>query len=858
MRAIRAVPGARAVVSVMIIATVLTATTGSAGAAEANPDLDPSCDIDVSLVLDASGSIQGFGAVPDMRQLGLGLVEGLTDRGTRLGVVEFGTFADEPIPLTPVTGATAAEIFNPYFSGRASPSYYDGRVGRYTNWDDGLRLVAGKDERPDLVIFVSDGVPNTIGSQATAVANNGGTPAEAAGVAALHADALKAAGTHVLAVGVAGLNDAAGIDLLTSLSGDQSIAEAGPLAGDYFVGDFADLASTFDQLVRAMCGGTLLVRSVVDVDGDLTTTDDRVPAEGRPITVSSPDGTATLSRPETGPQGSVVVNFDWAHGATSVSSTITQSPPEGYYVATTNCAGADAPGTFDGGYTQRAVTVARTDTARCTFVNKELPAVLDFDLKVDRIVDVDGSGDNSVGDVIHYRAVAVNVGGAVLENVVIGSELVSWDTCSPDQGTDLGRAERLVCRGTLVIGGDPPPGAIVHLATAQADQIPVVADTELTVLPSARLAFDKEVIRVEDRDGSGDSSVGDVVHYRLTATNVGDANLTEVAVADPLIPDLSCIPAIVVVLSPGQRVVCDGTVTITADHLGSAVTNQAQATSRQTGIVRDGERLNVPDLGVRLNTMYLGYDDNDDNGAPSRGDEVRILNVATNTGGSMLSRTAVSDDRSRDLTCESVSPWLEPGVSRHCYGSYLVTRSDHGIDLGLRGRLTTAQLPDVTDTDTMPVPRAELDVQGSLYQLIDNDSSQDPSPGDVAVFRFGVTNVGEMTLTEVEFHQFGLVGVTCTGRADGRLGVGEFIECYGEHPITRSDVGTTVAPQGRASSWQAIEDTSVVELPVGVPDASIDMVVLRIVDTDEDGRTSVGDRIEYRVTVTNTGTANLA
>ena len=71
-------------------------------------------------------------------------------------------------------------------------------------------------------------------------------------------------------------------------------------------------------------------------------------------------------------------------------------------------------------------------------------------------------------------------------------------------------------------------------------------------MPTPELSVDKPAPTNADEDGPGDVSVGDTLTYTVTATNSGDANLTNVVVSDGLItPTGGTTPC--AVAHPGAR-----------------------------------------------------------------------------------------------------------------------------------------------------------------------------------------------------------------------------------------------------------------------------------------------------------------
>ena len=159
-----------------------------------NPPIDDSCGVDVTLVLDASGSIRSAGAVDSVRNAATAFLTALADTNSTARVIDFGSNARQTAPRTNVTtasisatgvlGQALALYYNPIppyptgVSGHAyrgggrnvflESSYTNGSSIEYTNWDDALNETATSP--PELVVFLTDGAPTAV------VADQAGDP----------------------------------------------------------------------------------------------------------------------------------------------------------------------------------------------------------------------------------------------------------------------------------------------------------------------------------------------------------------------------------------------------------------------------------------------------------------------------------------------------------------------------------------------------------------------------------------------------------------------------------------------------------------------------------------------------------
>src|SRR5262249_17464557 len=149
---------------------------------------------------------------------------------------------------TVVTDDTIKSVFDPYINNRYNPA-------GSTNWEDAFRLGRYFLPRPDpnrahLTVFITDGDPNVVVRQANVTYDPGNPNVNqnqyelkvplatnqtqsagndaAAGPAVANANAIKATGSHVLAIAVgAGLNSQQSLNRLIRVSGPDVFSGTG-------------------------------------------------------------------------------------------------------------------------------------------------------------------------------------------------------------------------------------------------------------------------------------------------------------------------------------------------------------------------------------------------------------------------------------------------------------------------------------------------------------------------------------------------------------------------------------------------------------------------------------------------------
>jgi LPXTG-motif cell wall-anchored protein/uncharacterized repeat protein (TIGR01451 family) len=321
--------GATALATVLSVATAPTpAAAQTAPTPAPNPTMPDSCGTNVTLVLDASGSIQSSDAVSTVRNAGEAFLDALADTGSFARVTQFATLTQQLAPQTEVTTASlqSGGVFRQAIDGYYNPQpprpsgvtihRYDGSGDpasasnwtesnssiQYTNWDASLDQAGAVQIRPtQLVVYVTDGDPtaynfdqagdpfpaddvgmNTDKDQAAAVTINR---------AIEEANQIKTGGTRMLAVGVgsAVTGNQASIDRLVQIAGPQTVTDQtiGTITSINqvdvaLVKDFDKLAQFLRAVVSQLCSPSLTIRKLAQTSDDA----DYVPAAGWQFTTT--------------------------------------------------------------------------------------------------------------------------------------------------------------------------------------------------------------------------------------------------------------------------------------------------------------------------------------------------------------------------------------------------------------------------------------------------------------------------------------------------------------------------------------------------------------------------------------------
>ncbi len=324
-----------------------------------NPSLQAGCGLHVMLVLDRSGSINSTAAA-QVRGATRSFLEALNGTGSQVGIIDFADTAALRVNYTSVTDVTM-HAFDDYLA------HYT--TGGTTNWQAAFDQVAAANGRgpvADLVVFITDGDPNTYNTGTTTrYLTNAEGDVRPLGLAQAEAGYVQGSAgddaSHVFALGVGtAVNNEDSRSRLVAITGPNEYTGQDDDFGtsDYaVVGRFGDLEPTLRQIAVALCAPSLTVTKVVDNLG----TGNYQPQEGWAFTtaLSVSPGTFDWRIPtvtdDTGPQTAAtdshgVTHFQWGTSSDETRSSITlteQAPPAGYEFVKSVCSTHGSTGVTD-------------------------------------------------------------------------------------------------------------------------------------------------------------------------------------------------------------------------------------------------------------------------------------------------------------------------------------------------------------------------------------------------------------------------------------------------------------------------------------------------------------------------------
>jgi len=469
----------------------------------------------------------------------------------------------------------------------------------------------------------------------------------------------------------------------------------------------------------------------------------------------------------------------------------------------------------------------------------------------------------AIGDMLDYEYVVTNTG-----NVTITSPIQVDDdrilppaivNCPALPTGGLLPNDSITCTASYAVTqADLDAGEVTNIASASdGTTTSPTDDATVTGTQSPALSIEKEA-QEADFD-----TVGDILTYEYTVTNIGNVGISNIAVTDDRISNVSCSVATIgngdAVLDPTETVVCTASYTVTQDDLDAGeVTNIASVdgtpsggdlTSPETSETVDA--VQSPELTLVKSPVETTFN--------AVGDILNYTYEVSNTGNVLISNIVVTDDRISSVTCDvpaigNADANLDPGEVVICTASYSVTQDD--LDAG--------EVINNADADGTPaggtLTPAEADATVTGEQLPDLDVVKTATdvnfelPGDITTYEYVVTNTGNVTLTDpITVTDNLITNVTCPALPAGGLAPNASLTCTASYTVTQADLDAgqvtnlASASDGTTTSPQTSETIPADQSPA-----------LSIVKTALfSDFTQAGEVVQYEFEVTNTGNLTL-
>lgn len=516
------------------------------------------------------------------------------------------------------------------------------------------------------------------------------------------------------------------------------------------------------------------------------------------------------------------------------------------------------------------------ETVTCTFSNRKLQYPPAFTVsKTNNADHLDGTfSDNETvpGTAVYpwtvpYRLVIANTGSSPMTLASITDDKVP-SLLAPLSG---GSPECATLIGTVVAGGDSVTcffeatfynanltqvlNTVTITATNLAGTTVLSDSSTVSFVQAPKLGLTKTAnIPIYD-------AVGQVLTYKLVATNEGNVTLTDVSISDPKLGALACTPSQPTTLEPGESVSCAGSHTVTQDDLNAGkYENTANAQGTAPGGVVNAPPASalataqaVPDLHLTKSVTPTTYE--------AVGQVLQYTLVATNAGNVTLGNVQITDPKLGTLTCTPALPAvLDPGESVTCTGSHSIVQAD--LDAGSYSNTATAvgtpPIGPVVEAVAQTVTVTAIQKPALLLTKAGAPPTYD-AVGQIITYTIVATNSGNVTLSSVQVSDAKLGALTCTPAQPVTLAPGASISCSGTHTIDQADLDqgwfeNTALAKGYAPDLSEVTAPPATEVVEAIAKPALSLKKTPVPTT----YTSAGQAITYTFEVTNSGNVTLS
>ncbi|QWF80688.1 DUF7507 domain-containing protein [Amycolatopsis sp. CA-230715] len=419
------------------------------------------------------------------------------------------------------------------------------------------------------------------------------------------------------------------------------------------------------------------------------------------------------------------------------------------------------------------------------------------------------------GDTVTYAITVTNTGDVPLSNVRVADDRTlacarTFDSLAPQgkqtyQCTTIAGDEGFTNTAT-VTGTDP----IGRDSTASDDATFTVQKPAVTIAKDVR---------------GGPFREGDTVTYAITVTNSGDVPLTGVAVTDPLAPGCARTYSGTLAVNGTWTYECTGTAP--ADDFTNVATTNGTPPVGPPVTATDDAKVSVIHPAIAITK----------DAAPAvvrAGDTVTFTITVTNTGDSPLSDVTVTDPVA--ASCAKHLGTLAP-QGKQTYECTMVAGEDDFTNTASVTGSDGSGRP-VTATDD-----AKVDVIHPAIAIQKDAAPGEVREGDTVTFTLTVTNAGDVPLTNVSVvdDRTPACARTFESLAPQAKQTYQCTTVAGAAGFTNTATATGTDPTDRP-----VSDSDDASFVVHNPGLSITKDALG-------GPFRTGDRVTFRITVTNTG-----
>jgi uncharacterized repeat protein (TIGR01451 family) len=375
-------------------------------------------------------------------------------------------------------------------------------------------------------------------------------------------------------------------------------------------------------------------------------------------------------------------------------------------------------------------------------------------------------------------------------------------------------------------------------------------------------------------------SPGEVATYSYTVTNNGNTTITApISVNDDKITGpINCGTAD---LAPGDVTVCTADYTVRERDLDfGSVTNTATGTNG--AVTSDPVSLTIPPGA----TPTLSIQKIADVASFTQAGAVipyRFIVTNTSTGRAppaFIEPVTIVDNKiTTGITCpvvDAANPLqpFAPDNTITCTGSYTVTQADvdavrPGATVGFVINNAYAQADFAGEAVSSPSVQARVNAATVAELTVAKTAENDTDPGapaaagDVILFTIATENTGPQTVTGVTVDDPFVGALTCDITAPVTLAPNDVLTCTGTYTVTQADVdaGDPIANTATASATttqgQPVTDDDNTTYAVAAPLPALTIVKDLAASAAPTDYTTVGEALDFRITVTNSGNITL-
>ena len=492
----------------------------------------------------------------------------------------------------------------------------------------------------------------------------------------------------------------------------------------------------------------------------------------------------------------------------------------------------------------------------------------------------------AVNDTVTFEYVVTNSGNVTFtDDITISDDKIPGTlVCST---VDLAPLATVTCeQDWTATQADLTAGSVTNIATADSTfgGTPVASPPDSVTINAVQdpsLAITKSIVAPIPAV----FSAGQTLHYEYVVTNDGNVTITDAITVSDNLTAVACDPVPAGGLLPAATLNCTASYVIsTGDIALGATTNIASASSTFGGQPVTSPNADAIFPVAAAPALSIVKEAIAGNNFTAVGDVVSYRFTVTNTGGADLGENIMVNDPllggavlcydtaasgnfvvNAVAVCDAAAPVANPAFD------YSVTQAD--VDRGFitnEATATTTFAPGTANEVNVISPSSTTTVNAvttpALTVTKDVTTGADPAAlNDVLTYTITTTNTGNQTVSGIVVADPLLPALTCTvggaaAPANIVLAPTEAVICTGDYTVTQDDIDAqdlpnTATATGSNPQGGPVTGSGSDNHPL-VPDAPA-ITVAKAFTSGTPTYASVGEQVEFTVTVTNTGNVTM-